>query len=78
MTVDSSATSVVLTRENGLNPLTEYDYKIRARNDHCKGEWSNVSTQPKVNFLSGTFSLLLGKNLIISGYSIFILFKCSV
>ena len=60
MTVDSSATSVVLTRENGLKPLTMYDYKIRARNDHCKGEWSNVSIQPEVNFLSGIFSSLLG------------------
>jgi len=73
MTVDSSATSVVLTRENGLNPRTRYEFEVRARNDHCEGEWSNVSIQPKVNFLSGTFSLLLGKII-----SIFILFKCSV
>ena len=43
MTVDSSATSVVLTRENGLNPLTMYEFEVRARNDHCEGEWSKVS-----------------------------------
>jgi len=43
MTVDSPATSVVITRENGLNPLTTYDFEVRARNDHCEGEWNKVS-----------------------------------
>ena len=44
MTVDSQATSVLLTRENGLNPLTTYDFQVRARNaDHNKGEWRKVS-----------------------------------
>ena len=42
-TVDSPATSVLLTRENGLNPLTMYEFEVRARNDHCEGEWSKVS-----------------------------------
>ena len=43
MTVDYSATSVHLTRENGLNPQTRYEIEVRARNDHCEGEWSQVS-----------------------------------
>ena len=43
MTMDSSATSVVLTRQNGLNPLTTYEFEVRAQNDHCEGEWSKVS-----------------------------------
>ena len=43
MIMDSSATSVVLTRENGLNPLTTYEFEVRTRNDHCEGEWSKVS-----------------------------------
>jgi len=43
MTVDSPATSVLLTRENGLNPLTTYDFEVRAQNDYCEGEWSKVS-----------------------------------
>ena len=42
-TVNSPATSVHLTRENGLNPLTKYEFEVRARNDHCEGEWSKVS-----------------------------------
>ena len=40
MTVDSPATSVLITRENGLNPLTTYDFEVRARNDHGEGEWN--------------------------------------
>ena len=44
MTVDSPATSVLLTRENGLNPLTTYDFEVRARNTgHNEGEWRKVS-----------------------------------
>jgi len=43
VTVDSPATCVHLTRENGLNPLTTYEFEVRARNDHCEGEWSKVS-----------------------------------
>jgi len=43
VTVDSPATSVHLTRENGLNALTTYDFEVRARSDHCEGEWSKVS-----------------------------------
>jgi len=41
--VNSPATTVLLTRENGLNPLTTYEFEVRARNDHCEGEWSKVS-----------------------------------
>jgi len=40
MTVDSPATSVLITRENGLNPLTTYEFEVRARNDHGEGEWN--------------------------------------
>ena len=43
MTVDSSVASVLLTRENGLNPQIRYDFEIRARNDHTEGEWSKIS-----------------------------------
>jgi len=43
MTVDYPATSVHLTRENGLSPRTRYEIEVRARNDHCEGEWSKVS-----------------------------------
>ena len=43
VTVDSPATSVHLTRENGLNPLTMYEFEVRAQNDQCEGEWSKVS-----------------------------------
>jgi len=40
MTVDSPATSILITRENGLNPLTTYEFEVRARNDHGVGEWN--------------------------------------
>jgi len=43
MTVDSPATSVLITRENGLNPLTTYDFEVRARKNNCEGEWSKIS-----------------------------------
>ena len=39
-TVDSPATSVLLT---GLNPLTTYDFEVRARNAGQDGEWNKFS-----------------------------------
>ena len=58
MTVDSPATSVLLTRENGLNPLKAYDFEVRARStDDCEGEWSSISERLKGNSHSGTLSL---------------------
>ena len=44
MTVDSSATSVVLTRENDFNPQTTYDFKVRACNDGYNGSWSKLKS----------------------------------
>jgi len=44
MSVDSQYTSVVLTGEDGFNPLKTYDFQVRAWNaGHCKGKWSKVS-----------------------------------
>jgi len=43
MTVKSPTTSIVLTREDGLKPLTKYDFEVRAQNDDHEGEWSTVS-----------------------------------
>ena len=35
--------SIVLTRDDGLKPLTKYDFEVRAQNDDHEGEWSTVS-----------------------------------
>ena len=43
MTVDGSTTSVVLTRESGLVPLTTYDFAVRAQSGEDVGEWETVS-----------------------------------
>ena len=43
MTVNAPKTSVLLTREDGLKPLTKYDFEVRAQNDDHEGEWSMVS-----------------------------------
>jgi len=44
LTVDSPVTSVLLTRENGLNPLTTYDFEVRAQNAvHNEGKWIKLS-----------------------------------
>jgi len=60
MTVDSSATTVPLTRENGLNPLTTYDFEVRARNAGLhEGEWNKVSKYIGMYILSLTNSVLL-------------------
>ena len=44
MTVNAPARSIHLTRESGLKPLTKYSFEVRARNFHCQGEWSCIST----------------------------------
>lgn len=41
--VYAPATSIVLTRESGLKPLTKFDFDVRARNAEHEGEWSTVS-----------------------------------
>lgn len=43
MTVKAPTTSIVLTRESGLKPLTTYDFEVRARNANHSGNWSAVS-----------------------------------
>ena len=43
MTVNEPARSILLTRESGLKPLTNYTLEVRARNFHCKGEWKCIS-----------------------------------
>ena len=60
MTVDSPATSVLLTRENGLNPLKAYDFEVRARSaDDCEGEWSSISERLKGNSHSGWYLVFI-------------------
>ena len=44
MTVDGSATSVVLARESGLIPQTTYDFGVRAQSGDGLGDWKIVST----------------------------------
>ena len=41
--VYAPATSIVLTRESGLKPLTKFDFDVRALNAEHEGEWSTVS-----------------------------------
>jgi len=43
MSVNAPKTSILLTREDGLKPLTKYDFEVRAQNDDHEGEWSTVS-----------------------------------
>ena len=43
MTVKAPATTIVLSRESGLKPLTKYDFEVRARNPNHTGRWSAVS-----------------------------------
>ena len=43
VTVKAPATSVLLTRQSGLTPLTKYKFEVRARNDGHEGRWSGVS-----------------------------------
>ena len=60
MTVDSQYTSVVLTGEDGFNPLKTYDFQVRAWNArHCKGKWSKVSKYIGMFIYYSTNSVLL-------------------
>jgi len=43
MTVYAPITSIVLAREDGLKPMTKYDFEVRAQNDDHEGEWNTVS-----------------------------------
>ena len=43
MTVSAPVTNILLTREDGLKPLTGYDFEVRAQNGDNNGEWSTVS-----------------------------------
>jgi len=42
-TVVAPATSIILTRESGLKPLTKYILEVRARSDFQEGKWSGLS-----------------------------------
>ena len=37
------ATSILLTRESGLKPLTKYTFEVRAWSTFREGKWSEVS-----------------------------------
>ena len=41
--MSAPVTSILLTREDGLKPLTEYDFEVGAQNGDSDGEWSTVS-----------------------------------
>ena len=44
-TVDGSTTTIVITRESGLRPLTETTFEVRAcSGDDASQEWRTVST----------------------------------
>ena len=42
-TVKPPATSVLLTWESGLKPLTKYDFEIQARSLYREGKWTRYS-----------------------------------
>ena len=42
-TVVAPATSILLTRESGLKPLTKYDFDVRAQSVFQEGRWSTLS-----------------------------------
>jgi len=42
-TVVAPATSILLTRESGLKPMTKYDFEIRAQNSYREGKWTKHS-----------------------------------
>ena len=43
MTVKAPTTSILITTQDGLKPLTKYDFEVRAQNENHEGEWSSVS-----------------------------------
>lgn len=42
--ISTKETSIILTRESGLIPLTKTTFQVRAENTNGKGEWKTVST----------------------------------
>ena len=42
-TVVAPATSIILTRDSGLKPLTKYKFDVRARSVSQEGKWSELS-----------------------------------
>ena len=42
-TVVAPATSILLTRDSGLKPLTKYKFDVRARSVSQEGKWSELS-----------------------------------
>ena len=43
MAVVAPATSILLTRESGLKPMTKYDFEIRAQSFDQEGKWTKHS-----------------------------------
>lgn len=43
LTVDGSTTRVILTRELGLTPLTQYHFQVRPMAGDDAGDWRSVS-----------------------------------
>ena len=43
-TVNAPTTSILLTEETGLRPLTMYDFEVRAHNDGHEGKWNKLET----------------------------------
>jgi len=43
MNVNPPATSILLTRESGLKPMTKYDFEIRAQSFYHEGKWTKHS-----------------------------------
>jgi len=41
--VNAPATSIHLTRQSGLKPLTKYVFEVRAHNIHHNGRWNSIS-----------------------------------
>ena len=43
LNVNPSATSIILTNESGLNPMTKYDFEIRVQSFYHEGKWTKDS-----------------------------------
>jgi len=43
LNVNPSATSIILTNESGLKPMTKYDFEIRVQSFCHEGEWTKDS-----------------------------------
>ena len=42
-TVVAPATSVILTRDSGLKPMTKYKFEVQARSTSQEGKWNELS-----------------------------------